>query len=129
MKRNIEIRQFLRFLAGGVVCALIDVGLMWWLLRLHVAPLPATTGGFAAGLLANFAYHTTVTFNAAFSAGAFFRFMVVVLINYLLTLALVSLAVLLVPNTAADSALLGKIVALPLVALNGYILSKYWIFK
>jgi hypothetical protein len=28
-----------------------------------------------------------------------------------------------------DSPLAGKLASLPLVALNGYVLGKYWIFK
>ena len=127
--RGIDVRQFMLFLAGGVGCALIDVGIMWWLIRLSAPPLLAATAGFLAGLVINFAFHTRVTFANTLSFASFVRFMAVVVLNYLLTLATISLAMQLVHSAGADSALLGKIVALPLVALNGYWLSKHWIFK
>lgn len=127
--RRIGMHQFLVFLAGGVGCALIDVGLMWWLLHLHVNPMLATTAGFLAGLLLNYGFHSRVTFTSALTPATFARFMAVVGINYLLTLLTVSLAVFLVHSRAIDSALLGKVVAMPLVAVNGYWLSKHWIFK
>lgn len=127
--RGIDVRQFMLFLAGGVGCALIDVGIMWWLIRLGAPPLLAATAGFLAGLVINFAFHTRVTFANTLSFASFVRFMAVVVLNYLLTLATISLAMQLVHSAWADSALLGKIVALPLVAVNGYWLSKHWIFR
>jgi hypothetical protein len=48
----------------------------------------------------------------------------VVGINYALTLGCVALA-----QTLAGMPLAGKIVSLPLVSINGYLLGKYWIFK
>ena len=50
--------------------------------------------------------------------------MCVVGLNYGLTIACVALTVALVDNPLA-----GKILSLPLVAVNGYLLSRYWIFK
>lgn len=52
------------------------------------------------------------------------RFICVVGLNYILTLALVALSLSMFQN-----ALIGKLVSLPLVAVNGFFLSKYWIFK
>ncbi|MDT1843052.1 GtrA family protein, partial [Acinetobacter baumannii] len=45
-------------------------------------------------------------------------------INYLLMLACVALAAALLDNPLA-----GKLVSLPIVAINGYLLSKHWIYK
>jgi putative flippase GtrA len=100
-------RQFAVFVAGGLLCALVDVGLMQLLLNNGVHYASATTAGFAAATPFNFV-----------------RFMCVVAINYLLTMACVSLSIPLLGNP-----LYGKILSLPLVALNGFVLSKYWIFK
>jgi hypothetical protein len=50
--------------------------------------------------------------------------MCVVGLNYILTIVCVALAV-----AVADNPLAGKILSLPLVAANGYLLSRYWIFK
>ena len=117
-------RQFLTFVAGGVLCAVIDVGLMQLLIAGGTDYRIATSAGFAAGLLVNYVYHAKVTFGAAATTFNFVRFMCVVALNYLLTIGCVHLAVVL-----GAGALAGKLVSLPLVAVNGFILSKYWTFK
>ena len=117
-------RQFGLFVFGGVLCALVDIGLMQLLLHngLHFAS--ATTAGFLAGLLVNYAFHSRVTFDAAASSSSFARYLCVVGLNYLLTMGCVSLAV-----SLAGMPLAGKIVSLPLVSVSGYLLSKFWIFR
>jgi putative flippase GtrA len=117
-------RQFAVFITGGVVCALVDVGLMQALIAGGVHYASATTAGFAAGLLVNYAFHSRVTFAATATPANFMRYLCVVGINYLLTMACVALSVPLL-----GSPLVGKLASLPLVALNGYVLGKYWIFK
>jgi putative flippase GtrA len=117
-------RQFGLFVFGGVLCALVDIGLMQLLLHngLHFAS--ATTAGFLAGLLVNYAFHSRVTFDAAATPSSFARYLCVVGINYALTLGCVALA-----QTVAGMPLAGKLFSLPLVSINGYLLGKYWIFK
>lgn len=117
-------RQVLLFLGGGVLSALIDIGVMQLLIHGGMAPMLATSIGFASGLLVNFAWHAKVTFSSTVSAANFTRYMCVVAINYGLTLALVSIALALL-----GSALAGKIISLPVVALNSYFLSKRWIYR
>lgn len=117
-------RQVLLFLAGGVLSALIDIGMMQLLIHLGVAAMLATSVGFGTGLLVNFAWHAKVTFSSTVSAANFSRYMCVVAINYGLTLALVSLTL-----AVMHSALAGKLISLPVVALNSYFLSKRWIYR
>lgn len=123
-KRIARWRQFAVFVTGGAVCALVDVGLMQLLSAAGVHFASATTAGFAAGLLVNYAFHSRVTFAAAATPANFMRYLCVVGVNYLLTMACVALSVALL-----GMPLPGKLVSLPLVALNGFMLSKYWIFK
>jgi putative flippase GtrA len=117
-------RQFALFVTGGLICALADIGLMQVLIMSGVTATAAASAGFAAGLLVNYAFHSRVTFNAAANPANFARYLCVVGINYLLTIACVALG-----QAVFDNPLVGKIVSLPLVAANGYLLSKYWIFK
>lgn len=117
-------RQFLVYVGGGVLCALIDIGLMQWLLHLGVHLVAASSAGFGAGLAVNYAFHAKVTFSTFAGGRSFARYLCVVAVNYLLTIALVSLA-----QALVGSPLAGKIVSLPLVAVNGYLLGRYWIFK
>lgn len=117
-------QQFMVFVAGGVLCALIDIGLMQALIGSGADYRLATSAGFAAGLLVNYAFHAKLTFQTTATSFNFARFLCVVAVNYLITMACVSISV-----TLADSALAGKLVSLPIVAVNGFLLSKYWIFK
>ncbi|MES2152309.1 MAG: GtrA family protein [Pseudomonadota bacterium] len=117
-------RQFLMYLAGGVLSALVDVGLLQLLLWNGVNFVLATSAGFGVGLVFNFSFHARLTFRSAMTHHVFLRYMCVVGLNYLITLACVSLAVhLLVPPIA------GKIVALFIVPVNGFLLGKFWVFK
>lgn len=117
-------RQLITYLIGGVLSALIDVGLMQLLIYQGVNYVLATSAGFITGLLFNFAFHASKTFSTPMSSASFARYLCVVALNYLLTLACVALSVQL-----AGVAVIGKLVSLPLVAANGFVLGKRWIFK
>ena len=117
-------RQFLLFLVGGVLAASIDIGVLQLLLYNSMHLTAATTIGFLSGLFVNYTWHSRVTFDTAASPTRFGRYLCVVIINYALTLGFVTLA-----QALADMPLAGKIVALPITAINSYLLGKYWIFK
>lgn len=121
--------QFLVYLAGGVLSALVDIGVMQLLIAGGSAYQLATSLGFASGLLLNFAYHARLTFRASANSSNFARYMCVVAVNYGLTMACVALAVAWITLPVQTSALIGKIFSLPIIAVNGFVLSKYWIFK
>lgn len=122
--RRLFQRQVLLFLCGGVLSALIDIGLMQALIHTGTGPMLSTSCGFVTGLLFNFAWHAKVTFSSSVSTANFTRYMCVVAMNYGLTLVLVSTAL-----AMLGSALAGKLISLPLVALNSYFLSKHWIYR
>jgi putative flippase GtrA len=117
-------RQFAVYITGGLVCALADIGLMLLLLRAGVHHTAAASAGFAMGLVINYAFHSRVTFNAAANPANFARYLCLIGVNYLLTIGCVALA-----DAAIASSLAGKLLSLPLVAVNGYLLGKYWIFR
>ncbi|MTW00809.1 GtrA family protein [Duganella ginsengisoli] len=116
--------QFLVYVLGGVLSAAIDIGTMQMLLSRGLAPVAAASGGFLAGLLVNYAFHAKVTFGGRASAGSALRYGCVVAANYLLTIGIVALT-----DWMLHSALAGKLISLPVVAVNGYMLGKFWIFR
>jgi putative flippase GtrA len=116
--------QFMVYVAGGALSALVDIGLLQMLVMKGVGAIWATTLGFLAGLVVNYAFHAKVTFKNVTTPATLARFLFVTGLNYVLTLGCVALAV-----AAYNWPLLGKVLSLPLVALNGFFLSKYWIFK
>lgn len=117
-------RQFVLFIGVGLACAVIDVGLMQVLIVFNVHYAVAATAGFAVGLAANFLLHTRLTFSARYSHGVLVRFMFVVLANYFITILFVSRF-----HAWLDMAVLGKVLSLPLVAINGFFLSKRWVYR
>lgn len=117
-------RQFAVYVIGGIVCALADIGLMLLLLEAGMHHTAAASAGFAAGLLINYAFHSRVTFNARGNSASFVRYLCLIGFNYFLTIACVAVA-----EAAIASSLAGKLLSLPLVAVNGYLLGKYWIFR
>jgi putative flippase GtrA len=117
-------RQFGVFVFGGVLSAAIDIGVLQLLLHAGMHFAGATTAGFLAGLALNYVFHSRVTFTATSTPARMARYLCVVAINYLLTLGCVALA-----ESLAGMPLAGKIASLPLVSINGFLLSKFWIFK
>ena len=119
-------RQFLIYVGVGVLTALVDIGTMQTLLWLAIDHRIAVTLGFAAGLGVNYFCHERFTFNArrTRSAATMLRYGAVVVMNYLITMACVQLSVLLLGNV-----LIGKLVSLPLVAVNGFLWGRYWVFR
>ncbi|NVE01876.1 GtrA family protein [Massilia sp. BJB1822] len=116
--------QFLTYLLGGVLSAALDIGLLQLLVNAGTPPMLAASCGFAAGLLLNFSYHARLTFKRLADSATFGRYLCVVGANYLLTLACVAASVAL-----WQSVLPGKLLSLPLTAVNGYLLGKRWIFR
>jgi len=116
--------QFLLFITGGVTSAIIDVGIMQLLIFMSINPLIAATGGFFVGLLVNYSFHSQLTFRGGTSLYVFLRFISVVGINYLITIVFVYLSLLIL-----NVALIGKIVSLPVIAVNGFVLCRHWVFR
>jgi putative flippase GtrA len=117
-------RQFLVFVGVGGASAVIDISTMQVLVRLGVHYGLAVSVGFFAGLIVNYIFHARVTFKAVSSLGTLGRFAAVVFSNYLITLLFVFIS-----DNMVASILLGKFASLPVVAFNGFLLSKYWVFR
>lgn len=117
-------RQVALFLTGGVLSALVDIGVMQLLVSLGYHYAGAATCGFGAGLAFNYLYHARVTFDSVTSGASLGRYACLVALNYLVTIGCVALAA-----NSFDLALAGKLISLPLVAINSFLLGKFWIFK
>jgi putative flippase GtrA len=117
-------RQFLIYIGVGVLSAIVDIGTMQTLLWLAVDHRIAVTVGFGVGLVFNYLCHERFTFRAKRSTATLVRFAVLVLMNYGLTLLCVQLGIALL-----DSVLAGKLASLPIIAANGFLWGRYWIFR
>ena len=103
----------------------IDILLLQGMLTVGCSISIAVAVAFASGLLVNYAYHILRTFRVEFSIKQLFRYLVVVFFNYVLTLTFIYVA----GSILGVGVLVGKIMSLPIIAVNGFLLGKYWIFK
>ena len=117
-------RQFLVYSVVGLLSAVIDVGSMYLLLVLQWPIAVAVTVAFLAAFGFNYLCHQRITFQAAHDLATLLRFVAVVAVNYLFTLVCVWIGV-----QQFDSAMAGKLVSLPLITINGFLLGKFWIFR
>lgn len=117
-------RQFAVFVCGGLVTAAVDIGVMQNLMHSGLNPVASASAGFFCGLAVNYLFHARMTFTTRASLGSLWRYLSIVALNYLITVAIVWLADILFAHPLA-----GKIASLPVVAINGYFLSKYWVFR
>jgi len=117
-------RSFAIYIAGGALSAAIDIGIFQLLLVMGASLILATSAGFLISLIVNYLFHARYTFAAKVDASSIGKYLLVVVANYLLTLGLVTLAFGLL-----GSALCGKLIALPIIALIGYFAGRHWIFK
>lgn len=116
--------QLITYLGVGVLSAVVDIGTMEGLIFFGVHYGSAASLGFAVGLVFNYICHARVTFRAKSKMSTVFRFGILVLVNYLLTMICVVAC-----QQWFDSALTGKLLSLPLVAANGFLAGKYWVFR
>ena len=117
-------RQFLVYIGVGGLSALVDVGTLQALLWLALDHRLAVTAGYVLGTVVNYLCHERFTFRARRSTATMLRFCVLLLVNFTLTMLLVQLSVALL-----DSVMIGKFVAMPLVAVNGFLCGRYWVFR
>lgn len=117
--------QFLRFILVGGISALADLCLVWIILKNHGGYIPAVSVGFFAGLIVNYLLHSSYTFKSCFmNSSRLFKFVVVVGLNYLLTVSIVWFLL----NFLSVPILIAKVVSLPIIAVNGYYWSRNWVF-
>lgn len=124
IRPNREAIRFAIYVGGGVLSAVIDIGLMQAAILLGVGVYAATSLGFCMGLLFNYSFHAKVTFKKAMDSATFGRYLCVTALNYGLTLVFVAASLSLIGN-----ALAGKIVSLPVIAAIGFWLGKRWIYR
>lgn len=118
--------QFLKFIIVGGLCAGVDLSVLYFLILIGFSDLLSITLGFIAGLLVNYYMHARFTFEVQklyISSGV--KFIIVVGINYAITI----FSIFLLTSTLAFTVILAKVVSLPVIAINGYLLSKYWVFS
>lgn len=117
-------RQLTIYIVVGIVSAATDIGIMKFFLFIDFHYFIAATLGFIIGLFVNFSLHSKITFKKKYSHSMLARYMSVVFLNYMITLAVIHAF-----HNWLSMPVLGKIASLPIITINGFLLSKYWIYK
>ena len=117
-------RQFMTYVSVGVLSAGVDIATMEVLIHLRVHYEGAVSLGYVIGLVVNYIFHARVTFRKASSGATIVKFGNVVFLNYLITMLCVA-----VSQHWFSSVLVGKLASLPLVAVNGFLQCRYWVFR
>jgi putative flippase GtrA len=116
-----------RFCVTGGTSAALDFALLALLLNVRVPHRAALVTAFIAGVVVNFVMHRYFTFRlqGTTSIAELVRYLIVVALNVILTLVTVELFLLVVGRDV----LVGKLISIPLVTLNGFVLAKFFIFE
>jgi putative flippase GtrA len=108
----------------GSVSAIIDLLTLRILLSLNTPQWPAVTIAFIAGFVFNLKSHALFTFVSAITKKSALRFTSLVGVNYLLTLAIIETL-----SNFSFTIITAKVISLPVIAISGYLLGRYWAFK
>lgn len=136
MKNNLKINNFMFlinnnsriivFFFVGLASAIIDVGVLYILKKIFLfTDFFSISIAFLSGLVFNYLCNTYLTFKSEASKASFIKYLMLVALNYLITLFLI--------NTLVDffsvGIILAKIISLPIIAIVSYSVSKIWVYK
>jgi putative flippase GtrA len=117
---------FIVFCFVGLISAAVDLSILYILsviinVNLHFS----VTLAFISGLLSNYILHTRITFRSSATKSNAIKFLCVVFLNYVLTLSVIEMAV----RFGNINIVSAKLISLPIVAISGFLLTKYWVYK
>jgi len=118
--------ELIRFAITGGVSTLLDLSGILLAQTLGCGVSFSVSFGYLLGLMINFFMHKYFTFNSRTTVQLreVSLFLFVVLINYLLTLTIVHIMVLM-----GGGIIIGKLLSLPFVMMVGYVLSRKLVFR
>ena len=126
---NVELRTFSFFAFFGIATAAVNFAFLALCLEiLGVEYRIAVSSSYIIGVLFHFSMNKMITFNQNTLSGTrqqFFRYIVLVAINYVITLLIVMLAV----EVFGLLPYHGVLLSMGATVITGYIISRSWVFK
>ena len=116
--------QFATFTAVGLLSAFVDLGALFIFIQFGLSPYLGITAAFICGLCINLWFHKRFTFTSKLMEENAIRFFLLVGMNYGLTLGVIFFF-----QQLGQTYIVGKVISLPLVAINGFLWSKHWVFR
>lgn len=118
-------RKIFVFLLVGGGSAIIDIGTLYVLAKILLINNSLSISiAFFCGLIFNYFCHTYFTFNKSANTGNLVKYLIVVLVNYLVTISLIQLLQIL-----SIDIVIAKVITLPIVAIITFLLSNKWVYK
>ncbi|MDR0990429.1 MAG: GtrA family protein [Propionibacteriaceae bacterium] len=123
--RRSQIITLVKFGAVGVASAAIDFGVFYLLAEvIGWVPWLATTISFLCAFGVNYRGNRDIVFKAGKVPGAIFRYIILVIVNWILSALTVTAGVALgLPAVAA------KIISMILVAVINFVVQRLWVFR
>ena len=117
--------QFGRFFIVGLAVAIIDFGVFFWALELHLPRRVANFIGMTCGFIAGFFGHQYFTFKIQNRPtwGVFCRYGITFICN--LFVGIISLEILIYLEIGVT---LSKLIAMSIVVASNFIISRYYVF-
>lgn len=121
-----NIIPFFVFCLVGGTSAIVDISSLYCLSNvLDISDFVSISISYLLGLIVNYYLHTYFTFKKSASKSNLIKFIIVVCINYIITISLVSILV----NVLLVGLILSKVITLPIIAVTGFLLSKLWVYN
>ena len=114
--------QITTYFFVGAISALLDISCIYFLNE--IGNFFAISFGYFIGILVNYTMHAMITFKSGISINTFLKYVLLVAINYVFTVAIVLTMV-----QFGFPIIAGKIFALIVVALISFLSLKIWIFN
>jgi len=116
--------QIIKFTFVGLISAVVDLCTLYISIELGVYTYGAISVAFFLGLITNLWLHARITFETKLKTENSIKFLLIVGMNYGITLGMVF-----VSQQMWQIYLLGKLASIPMVAINGFLWGKYWVFR
>lgn len=124
-KQVILHRQLLSYLFVGVFNTAVTAVVIHIMLSLNYHYVICNLAGYICGIVVSFILNSKITFKVAASLTTAFKFVCALLIAYLINIAIVSLAITIIP----DYPYLAQLSGMPFYIVFGFLLNKHWVFK
>lgn len=118
--------SFIIFCMVGGVSAVVDITSLFILSDyFNFKSILSVSLAFFLGLVVNYYLHTYLTFKTAANKSNLVKFLIVVGVNYTITIVLIEF----LTSYVELGLIISKVITLPIIAISGFFLSKLWVYN
>ncbi|EHK89647.1 GtrA family protein [Aggregatibacter actinomycetemcomitans] len=121
-----KIWQLAKFFSVGGISALVDIGCLYLFSKILLWNNELSISlAFILGLVFNYFSHTYFTFQEKANVGNLVKYLILVLLNYINTIVLMYF----LTELLHIDIIVAKVITLPFIAVNTFVISKVWVYK